>query len=293
MGAVVEAKRAPQPEISHNGSDASAELRVRAVEFADVSGGYRRKEVLHEISFTLREGEMVSVIGPNGSGKTTVLRALTGLLEQVKGRVRLFGRDVHSISAVQRAALVGVVPQKTFMPMAYRVEEVVAMGRSYAVPRWRGLNADDRAVIERAMEYTDVAGLRQSRFPELSGGEQQRVIIAMVLAQQPRIIIMDEATSHLDINHSLEIMQLVERLNQDEGVTVLTVSHDLNLSSEFCQRLLLMDGGRLVADGSPQDVLTEAMLQEVYHCRAKIERNPHSGAVMVVPELRAQRPVDA
>jgi iron complex transport system ATP-binding protein len=280
----------PEPDsrqLTEDGTDFVAPAsHPRAIEFLDLSGGYQHKNVLQDISFTIREGEMVSIIGPNGSGKTTVLRAATGLLERVSGTVKLFGRNVRSLSAAKRAAIVGVVPQKTFMPMAYSVEEVVSMGRAYSVPRWRGLNDDDYELVEKSMEYADVARLRQARFPELSGGEQQRVIIAMVLAQQPRIIIMDEATAHLDINHSLEIMQLIERLNKENGVTILMVSHDLNLSSEFSDRLLLIEQGHLVADGSPQQVLTEQMLKNVYNCVASIERNPHSKAVMVVPDLR-------
>jgi iron complex transport system ATP-binding protein len=262
------------------------ETRARAIEFSSVSGGYRRVPVFHDISFTIREGSMAAIIGPNGSGKTTLLRAATGLLKHVSGRVSLFGKDVHELPAAKRASLVGVVPQETFTPMSYSVEEVVTMGRTHAISRWSGVSDIDRKFIEQAMVYTDVADMCNRPFPELSGGERQRVIIAMVLAQQPRVIIMDEATSHLDINHRLEIMQLIERLNREHGTTVLMVSHDLNMAAEFCERLLLIDEGRMVADGTPAEVLTEEMLRKVYHCRVKVEHNPQSGAVMVVPSPR-------
>jgi len=261
----------------------NGEARARAIEFSSVSGGYRRMPVFEDISFTIREGSMSAIIGPNGSGKTTLLRAVTGLLKHVKGKVTLFEDDVRKMSAAKRAALVGVVPQETFTPMAYSVEEIVTMGRTASISRWRGVDDEDRKLIEQAMVYTDVVDMRRRSFTELSGGERQRVIIAMVLAQQPRIILMDEATSHLDINHSLEVMQIAERLNREQGVTVLMVSHDLNMASEFCERLLLLDRGRLAADGSPQEVLTEKMLEDVYHCSVDIEKNSRSGAVMVVP----------
>ena len=259
---------------------------VTALTFKAVSGGYRRMPVFHDISFSIREGEMAALIGPNGSGKTTLLRAATGLLEKVEGRVSLFGRDVHKMSPVQRAGLIGVVPQESFTPMAYSVEEIVAMGRTYTQSRWKGMTRDDFAIVEEAMVTTDVIDMRRRAFPELSGGERQRVIIAMVLAQQPRLIVMDEATAHLDINHRMEIMELVEKLNREPGRTILMVSHDLNMAAEYFQRLLLIDRGRLVKDGTPQEVLTEIMFKEVYHCTVQIEKNPHSGAVMVLADKR-------
>jgi iron complex transport system ATP-binding protein len=260
--------------------------RVRAIEFANVTGGYRRATVFSDMSFTIREGSMAALIGPNGSGKTSMLRATTGLLPRVSGQVRLFGQDVRGLPAETRAAMIGVVPQETFTPMAYTVEEIVMMGRTHALSRWNGPGDEDHKRVEQAMIYTDVADMRARPFPELSGGERQRVIIAMVLAQQPRVILMDEATSQLDINHRLEVMQLIERLNREQGVTVLMVSHDLNMAAEFCERLLLIDGGQLVADGAPADVLTESLLREVYHCDVKVQRNAESGSVMVVPTPR-------
>jgi iron complex transport system ATP-binding protein len=260
--------------------------RAGAIVFKDVSGGYGRVSIFKNMSFTIREGTMTSIIGPNGSGKTTLLRAATGLLDHVSGQVRLFGKAIRSLPARERAAMIGVVPQEVHTPMAYSVEEIVTMGRTHAISRWGGISEADRKIVEQSMIYTDVADMRDRPFPELSGGERQRVIIAMVLAQQPRIILMDEATSHLDINHRLEVMQLIERLNRERGVTVLMVSHDLNLASEFCDRLLLIDKGRLVADGMPSEVLTESALRQVYHCDVKIEANPQSGSVMVVPSPR-------
>ena len=229
---------------------------------------------------------MAALIGPNGSGKTSMLRAATGLLPRVSGHVRLFGKDVRELPAEKRASLIGVVPQETFTPMAYTVEEIVMMGRTHTLSRWNGPGDEDYKRVEQAMIYTDVADMRSQPFPELSGGERQRAIIAMVLAQQPRVILMDEATSQLDINHRLEVMQLIERLNREHGVTVLMVSHDLNMAAEFCDRLLLIDEGRLVADGPPAEVLTEPALREVYHCDVKVQQNPETGSVMVLPTPR-------
>jgi iron complex transport system ATP-binding protein len=265
---------------------------TNALDFIDVSAGYRDTRIIQDLSFSIQEGEIAGVIGPNGAGKTTLLRAITGLIRHAAGTVRLFGQDVTALAARERARLVGVVPQDLETPMAFTVEEIVAMGRTASIGRWCAPSAEDRRGIERAMAYTDVIDMRGRPFTELSGGERQRVVIAMVLAQQPRLILMDEPTSHLDMNHRLEVMEIVERLNREQRVTVLIVSHDLNLSAEFCRRLILLDRGRLVADGTPRDVLNEELLRRVYHCEVRVQQSPASGAVLVLPapRLTALRP---
>lgn len=220
-----------------------------AIELSSVSAAYREAPVLEDLSLHVSEGEMVGVLGPNGAGKTTLFRVLSGLHPPRQGTVRLFGREVRRLSAPERAHLVAVVPQELEIPVAFSVADIVGMGRTAWLNRWSGMSARDRQAVERALVYTDVADIRDRPFNELSGGEKQRAIVAMALAQEPRIILMDEATSHLDINHRLEIMQLVERLNEEQGVTVLMISHDLQLAAEFGRRLVLLDHGRLVADG--------------------------------------------
>ena len=254
-----------------------------ALELRNVTAGYRHAPVIREISFALPQGCIAALIGPNGAGKTTLLRAITGLLPPLSGSLLLFGTEVSRLSAAQRARVVGVVPQDMETPMAFTVGEIVMMGRTSAIRPWQAPSPDDRRIVERAMAYTDVIDLKDRRFTELSGGERQRAVIAMVLAQQPRIILMDEPTSHLDMNHRMEVMQIVERLNREQGVTVLIVSHDLNLAAEFCSRLFLVDHGVLAADGTPHEVLTEEQLRRVYHCDVRVQINPANGAVLVLP----------
>ncbi|NQU40962.1 MAG: ABC transporter ATP-binding protein [Lentisphaerae bacterium] len=261
-------------------------MSAPALLFSDVCAGYRRVPVFEKLSFSIPPGTLCGVIGPNGCGKTTLIRAATGLLPHTTGRVSLFGTDIRKLSAAERAQCVGVVPQELSTPMAFTVEAIVSMGRTHALGRRRALSAEDHRIVDQAMVYTDVMEMRHRPFPELSGGEKQRAVIAMVLAQQPRMILMDEATSHLDINHALEVMQIVERLNREAGVTILMVSHDLNVAAEFCKRLLLLDGGQLVADGPPSDVLTEEALRRVYHCDVRVQSNPASGSVVVTPSPR-------
>lgn len=251
-----------------------------------VSAEYNGRRVIEDLSFELAEGEMVALLGPNGAGKTTVLRLLTGLIRPTGGSVRLFDRDTYSLSAEERARFVGVIPQELQIPMPFPVRDFVMMGRTASLGRWSPPSAKDRQIVERAMAYTDTTDLKDRAVSELSGGEKQRVVVAMVLAQEPRIILMDEATSHLDMNHCLEVMQIVERLNREQHVTVLMVSHDLNLSAEFCRRLLLIEQGRLLADGTPASVLSEDLLRRVYHCNVRVQKNPLSGSLVVAPAHR-------
>ncbi len=258
-----------------------------AFEFEQVSVGYRQQLVLRDLSLAVAAGEIVALLGPNGAGKSTLLRALTGLLPPATGRIRIFGQDLQKLPAGQRSRLIAVVPQELKTPMAYSVAELVMMGRSALLHPWQQPSAADMQVVERAMVYTDVAGLRDRPLDTLSGGEKQRAIIAMALALEPRIIVMDEPTTHLDLNHSLEIMQIIEHLNQERGVTVLMISHDLNLAAEFCQRLVLLDAGRLVADGPPELVLQEDILRQVYHCDLRIQQDTQSGRLFVRPARRA------
>jgi iron complex transport system ATP-binding protein len=179
-----------------------------------------------------------------------------------------------------------VVPQDLDIPVPYSVEEVVMMGRSASIGRLSRPTPHDIQVVERALVYTDVADIRHRPLNELSGGERQRAIVAMALAQEARIILMDEATSHLDINHRLEILQLVERLNAESGMTVLMISHDLQLAAEFSRRLILLDHGVVVADGRPVDVLTEEGVRRVYHCDVRVHQDSQTGGLSILAPPR-------
>jgi len=257
-----------------------------AITLDGVSAGYRDRMVLDNFSLDVPEGTMLGILGPNGAGKTTLFKVLSGLLVPRSGSVTLFGQPVARLAPAERARLVAVVPQELDIPVAYTVQDVVMMGRTTSLSRWGQPSARDRQIVERAMVYTDVADIRDRPITELSGGERQRAIVALALAQKPRMILMDEATSHLDLNHRLEIMQLVERLNQENGVTVLLISHDLQLASEFCRRLVLLDAGRVVADGRPAAVLTEENLRRVYRCAVRVHEDAETGGLSILPAPR-------
>ncbi|MEI8314090.1 MAG: ABC transporter ATP-binding protein [Verrucomicrobiota bacterium] len=260
-----------------------------AVVCRNVSAGYRQQPVLHDISLTIQAGQMVALLGPNGAGKSTLLRVLTGLQPLTGGDVQLFGRDLRQLRATERARLVAVVPQEVTTPMAFTVAELVALGRSVPRGRWSALAAADRQAVEQALAYTDTLELRDRYYSELSGGEKQRAIIAMALAQEPQLLLLDEPTSHLDINHRLEVLQLLDRLNRERGLTVVMTSHDLNLAAEFFPYLALLDHGRIKAVGVPADVLRENLLEETYHCKLAVRRDA-TGLLLVLPTRTGTAP---
>lgn len=244
--------------------------------------GYGEDEILHGLDLSLTSGEMVALLGPNGSGKSTLLRVLAGLLAPSAGQVLLDGRDLHSYDSRQRARLVGLVPQYATIPFAFSVLDIVAMGRHPYLGLLESPGTKDFDVINAALARTDCTGLRDRLVTELSGGELQRVIIARALTQEPRVLLLDEPTAHLDLRHQLDIARLLLQLNAEEGLTVLWVSHDLNLASEFCPRLLLLRNGSLVADGTPEEVVTAQTLREVYSLDLPITPNPLSGRPQVI-----------
>ncbi|NTW53076.1 MAG: ABC transporter ATP-binding protein [Chlorobiaceae bacterium] len=258
----------------------STDKQKPALAFRGVSAGYKGRPVLQEVDFSIAEGEFVSVIGPNGSGKSTMLKTATGLIKPAQGRVELFGREVSSLKARDRASLIGVVPQKLESPMAFTVAEIVMLGRS-SRGGWGGADSKDYDSAERAMIYTNVFDLKDRLFNELSAGEQQRTALAMALAQEPRIIMLDESIAHLDINHSQEVLRILMNINREQKITVLLVSHDLNLAAQIADRLMLMDRGQLVCKGSPGEVMQEELLSRVYDCDLHVRRDPYSGNPVV------------
>ena len=232
--------------------------------------------ILHEVSFTLAEGEMVGVIGPNGSGKTTLIRLLSGIWTPQKGYVTLNGCPVTGLSRRKLAQTMAVVPQNSSLPEAFTVLEVVLMGRTPHLAWLQSEGAKDFQVAQQAMELTDTWEFAQRRVGELSGGERQRVLIARALAQESQVLLLDEPTAHLDLAHQGAVLDLVSRLNREEGITVLAVFHDLNLASQYCSRLIMLHQGRVYAQGSPQEVITAENLSAVYGAQLLVMAHPEN-----------------
>lgn len=262
-----------------------------AIAMNGVSAGYRGKDVLCDFTVSINRGEMVGVLGPNGAGKSTFLKAITGFAGITKGSIEIEGKALAEMSASERAGIVAVVPQEIETPMAFTVEEMVGIGRTARSGRFGG-GVDDAHAVERAMAYTDVIDFRDRSIFELSGGERQRVIVAMALAQETGVILLDEATSQLDMNHRLEVLEIIERMNREKQITVVMVSHDLNLVTEFCGRILLMENGRLAGDGTPGEVLREDLLSRVYNCGVRVQVDSETGGVTVTPARRIAGRVD-
>ncbi len=255
-----------------------------ALKILDVECAYGATKVLNGVTFSIGQGDFVGIIGPNGSGKSTLLRCISRVLKPTRGAVMLEGQDLYSMAPRNVARQMAIVPQETAVNYSFTVEEIIMMGRSPHLRRFQTEGEKDFAIVRRAMELTNTQDLAGRPVTALSGGERQRVIIAKALAQEPEIILLDEPTSHLDINHQIEILGLLKRLNKENGVTVVSVFHDLNLAAEYCQRLILMQGGRVFDLGRPETVLTAANIKEVYGAGVLIRKNPATGrpAVMLL-----------
>lgn len=243
---------------------------------------YPGREIFADLNFSLEQGEILGLIGPNSSGKTTLLKIMDGLLHPQKGKVLLNDRDLHSFSRREIARQIAVVPQEVDVPFSFTVAEIVLMGRAPYLKRLGWEKAQDLRIAQEAMALTDVAGLENRFFWELSQGEKQRVLIARALAQEAEVVLMDEPTSHLDLNHQIEVNELIQRLNFEKKLTVLHISHDLNLAAEFSNRLTLLHQGAVFAAGKPEEVLTEENIRQVYEMEVMIEKNPFSGAPRVM-----------
>ncbi|MDI6892851.1 MAG: ABC transporter ATP-binding protein [Actinomycetota bacterium] len=243
-------------------------------------GYYEDQIVIKGVSLSVGGGEFLGVIGPNGCGKSTLIKAICGILRSSRGGVFIGKTNLRDLSALEVARRIAVVPQDFHTEFAFTVHEIVSMGRSPHLRRFQSGTKADVDAIEGAMRATNSLYLAEKRITELSGGEKQRVIIAQALAQEPEILILDEPTSHLDINYQLEIMELARRLN-GEGLTVLTVLHDLNLASAYCERLVLLNDGKVFADGSVDEVLTPENIGKTFGVDVIVHRNPLTGKLYI------------
>jgi iron complex transport system ATP-binding protein len=247
-------------------------LELERVSFAYPARVSRRAFALSEVSLRLAAGEMVGVIGPNSSGKTTLIRLLTRVLEPATGEIRLEGVPVGRLARTDLARRVGVVPQSAPAECPFNVGELVLMGRYPHGPGRYFESRQDHAAACTAMEATGVLELADLPLDHLSGGERQRAFIARALAQEPRLLVLDEPTAHLDLRYQVEVASLLRRLNRERGLAILLVSHDLNLAGEVCDRLMLLAEGRAVATGPPEAVLEESLLSSVFGCDVVVDK---------------------
>lgn len=250
-------------------------------ELQDFSCGYSSFQ-LSGMSFSLTKGSFAGIIGPNGSGKTTLFRGISAVLPTMDGNIFLNGKNIKSMSLNERAKNIAIVTQ-TVDAEDITVEEYVLMGRIPYYARFQFF--DTKKDIELAYKYmqlTDIFHHKDKLMTQLSGGEQQRAAIARALTQEPQLLLLDEPTAHLDITHQVRILDLIQQLNHDMGLTVLMVIHDLNLASEYCDKLLLFTDGNLHSEGTPAEVITFETIEEVYKTPVIVKDNPYSGKPVVV-----------
>jgi iron complex transport system ATP-binding protein len=263
--------------VSFSGDLLTYDVRNVSFQYADLQA------VLSDVSFSVHPGEMLGIVGPNGSGKTTLLKLLGKIIPVQRGSVALFGELISELRQEDVARSVAFVPQDTHQTFPFTVAEAVLLGRF--PHHHRGLwdwgfgweSPDDCAVAQQAMMTMNVLHLAERSVTELSGGERQRVVIARALAQEPRVLLLDEPTAFLDLQHQIEMCAVLHRLKLERKLTILVVSHDLNLASQFCDRLMLLDRGRVSKLGPPADVIQPDILAAVYRCQVLVDRHPLSG----------------
>jgi iron complex transport system ATP-binding protein len=257
------------------------------LEVIELSGGYHQKPVLNSVSFRVNKGEFFGILGPNGSGKTTLLSMMSGVLAYQAGSIKIKGTDLREYSAKELAQVMAVLPQHTSLAFSYTVKETVSLGR-YAhqkgwFPTW---SDEDERMVQKVMKQTGVSNFSEYHFEELSGGERQRVLLAQALAQEPEILFLDEPTNHLDLSYQKGLLDLLKRMAIEQQLTVISIFHDLNLAGLYCDRLMLLEQGRIKVNDSPNEVLKQEQIQQVY--QTTIEKHPHPSIprpqMFIVPE---------
>jgi ABC-type cobalamin/Fe3+-siderophores transport system ATPase subunit len=253
-----------------------------------IHAAYGSRIVLHDISFELEAGSVLGLIGPNGAGKSSLVRAISGVLPLQSGRIEVGGPPLESLSPAQRARWLAVVPQARNLPPAFTARELVALGRTPHL-NWLGqLSKRDEDVIHSAMQRTDTLTLADRPVGQLSGGEQQRLLIARALAQAAPILLLDEPSAHLDLQYQLSLLDLIMRLAHEDGLAVLLALHDLNLVARYADAVILLVSGRLQASGKPGEVLTPVQIGQAFHVAVQVVTITPGSPPVIIPEFHPE-----
>ncbi|MFG3257913.1 ABC transporter ATP-binding protein [Streptomyces sp. NPDC048172] len=248
-----------------------------------IRAGYGKRTVIEDLSLEIPRGKVTTVIGANGCGKSTLLRVLGRLLAPTAGRVTLEGRPLDALRPREVAQRLAMLPQSPAAPEGMTVGELAARGRQPHQPWYRAWSPEDDRIAASAMRATGVEDLQHVPLDELSGGQRQRAWVAMALAQETEVLLLDEPTTHLDLAHAVDVLELVVALCRDTGRTIVTVLHDLSLAARYSDHLVVLKDGRLVAEGSPAEVVTSALLNDCFGLKAHVFEDPHDGLTTVVP----------
>lgn len=255
------------------------------IEIDNVSCGYTQREVLKQVSLCVEAGKVLVLLGPNGSGKTTLLRALFNLVVVNEGAVLIEGQAINQLSRKQVAQMLALSPQMEAPQWPMTVEETVQLGRSSHRGWVQPFQAEDALIVETAIQQTGLTELSQRRITELSGGEWRRTLIARALAQQTKVLCLDEPTTGLDLKYQVEILTLIRNLAHERDLTVILTLHDLNLASSFADQIVLLSEGQVAASGTGEEVLTEERLSDVYQTKVKVLPHPEYQTPFIVPVL--------
>jgi len=258
------------------------------LEIHNLRVSYSGHAVLRNIQLDVQKGEILALIGPNGAGKSTLIRAISGVIHAATGQVLMEGTDLATLGEAARARLIGVVPQLSALPPAYTVWETVLLGRTPYLNFMGQISARDEEIARCALVKVDALGLSERRVGELSGGEQQRVLLARALAQSTPALLLDEPTTHLDLQHQIGLLELVRRLAREEQLTVLIALHDLNLAARYADRVALIVAGEITALGTPREVLRSELISRVYHWPVQVVEHPFVDAPLILPEVEKQ-----
>lgn len=246
----------------------------------------RNKVILRDIQFSIQHGSFIGIIGPNGAGKSTLIRAISRLYPEMEGEILLNAKNLRHYSRKELAQFIGVVPAELYIPYDFSVRDIVRMGRTPYTTLYTRLTAHDEDVVSHALAVTDCLEIAERLINSLSSGEKQRALIAQALAQEPALLLLDEPTAHLDINHQKEIMDVLWHLNQDKKLTIVMVSHDVNCAAEYCSDIMFLKDGMLVQQGKPGDILDAEHIGNLYGTFIHVASNPVSGNphVYIVPK---------
>lgn len=256
------------------------------LEIINLNFSYEKpKKVVKNITLKFKSGEFIGIVGPNGCGKTTFLNILTRVLEPQLGSISINGRSLPEIPQNELAKLVAVVPQESMFEFEFTALEIVLMGRLPYLSRFQLEGPKDRKLAKTAMQRTKCWQFRDKYIKNLSGGEKQRVIVARALTQEPEFLLLDEPTSHLDLNFQYEILDLIAELNRKKKVTIISVFHDINLASKYCTRLLIMKEGEIIADGPPLKIINRNNLNQIYDFQIILKRHPKEGYKYILPDI--------
>ena len=275
-------------EIHHNkpNNGTSKALPELSLSTHSVTLGYDQNIITDNLSVDIPEGKFSIIVGPNGCGKSTLLRALSRLLPPKSGQVRLNSQDIHALPTREVAKILGLLPQSAIAPDGIKVVDLVARGRFPHQKWFQPWREQDQIAVESAMKATGIVEFAQHHVDQLSGGQKQRVWVAMALAQETPLLLLDEPTTYLDIAHQIELMDLFQDLNRLQGHTIVAVLHDLNHACRYADNLIAMKAGKIIASGAPKDVVTEALIENVFGLPCMILEDPVSGTPLIIPKGR-------